>query len=435
MGMTLVTGATGFVARTSRGRSFSAATTCASRVRASSSRAALEGLDVDVAVAQLGDRAALRRALRGVDRVFHVAGRRTCGIGDRAAARQRRGHPAGDGGIAAGGRRARRPHLVDRARSGRAAARRGRRAQRVPARARRALRRVQARGGDRGAPGRRARAPGRDRLPRARVRPRRPRAAPRPASCAASCCAGSPPTCRRDQRRRRPDVAAGHLLADERGTPGERYILGTRNYTWDRLFAELERLSGIEGPALELPVGVALALAEAGAHGPLPAIVSPAEVRAAGLWWTCKSTKARRELGWTTRPHEDTVEDDGALVGGAARRPDPAGAPRAAARPGSSSRWPRAPRRESVAGSPLSPSCSTAAARRPTGCAPAAGSRARCGAGLRGRGAARAVAPRRARRRRRAHRPARGPGRGPRPRGDLRLPPHPRAPALARGRT
>jgi dihydroflavonol-4-reductase len=105
------------------------------------------------------------------------------------------------------------------------------------------------------------------------------------------------------------DVAAGHLLADEHGVPGERYILGTRNYTWERLFAELERLSGIEGPALELPVGLALALAEAGARGPFPAPVSPAEVRAAGYWWTCKSTKARRELGWTTRPHEDTVED------------------------------------------------------------------------------------------------------------------------------
>ena len=32
------------------------------------------------------------------------------------------------------------------------------------------------------------------------------------------------------------DVARGQLLADERGTPGERYILGNRNYTLDRLF-------------------------------------------------------------------------------------------------------------------------------------------------------------------------------------------------------
>ena len=37
------------------------------------------------------------------------------------------------------------------------------------------------------------------------------------------------------------DVARGHLLADERGSVGERYILGNRNYTLDRLFADLGR--------------------------------------------------------------------------------------------------------------------------------------------------------------------------------------------------
>jgi dihydroflavonol-4-reductase len=105
------------------------------------------------------------------------------------------------------------------------------------------------------------------------------------------------------------DVAAGHLLADERGAPGERYILGGRNYTWERLFSELERLSGIEGPRICLPVGVALAVAEASELAPGPTLVSVAEVRAAAHWWTCRSTKARRELGWTTRPHEDTVEE------------------------------------------------------------------------------------------------------------------------------
>jgi dihydroflavonol-4-reductase len=42
------------------------------------------------------------------------------------------------------------------------------------------------------------------------------------------------------------DVARGHLLADERGVVGERYILGNRNFTLDRLFADLGRLSGVE---------------------------------------------------------------------------------------------------------------------------------------------------------------------------------------------
>jgi dihydroflavonol-4-reductase len=105
------------------------------------------------------------------------------------------------------------------------------------------------------------------------------------------------------------DVAAGLLLCDERGTSGERYILGTRNYTWQRLFAELQRFSGVEAPALRLPVAAAVAFAEAAARTPGPTPVTPAEVRAAAQWWTYRSAKARRELGWTTRPHEDTVEE------------------------------------------------------------------------------------------------------------------------------
>jgi dihydroflavonol-4-reductase len=105
------------------------------------------------------------------------------------------------------------------------------------------------------------------------------------------------------------DVAAGLLLCDERGKSGERYILGTRNYTWQRLFSELERFSGVEAPALRLPVVAALALAEAAARAPGPTPVTPAEIRTAAQWWTYRSAKARRELGWTSRPHEDTVEE------------------------------------------------------------------------------------------------------------------------------
>ena len=105
------------------------------------------------------------------------------------------------------------------------------------------------------------------------------------------------------------DVAAGLLLCDERGVPGERYILGTRNYTWQRLFAELQRISGVEGPVMRVPRSVALALAEGSARLPgVPTLGSSEEIRAAGHWWTYRSAKARRELGWTTRPHEDTVE-------------------------------------------------------------------------------------------------------------------------------
>lgn len=105
------------------------------------------------------------------------------------------------------------------------------------------------------------------------------------------------------------DVARGHLLADERGAAGERYILGNRNFTLDRLFADLARLSGVEGPAVKLPVAVALLAARAGESLPGGWAPAPAEVRAASLNWAFSSAKARRELGWRTSPHEDALEE------------------------------------------------------------------------------------------------------------------------------
>jgi dihydroflavonol-4-reductase len=105
------------------------------------------------------------------------------------------------------------------------------------------------------------------------------------------------------------DVARGHLLADERGEVGDRYILGNRNYTFDRLFADLGRLSGVEPPAMKLPVAMALALSRAAQEFPGMAMPTPTEVRASSLNWAFASTKAKRELGWTTSPHEDCLEE------------------------------------------------------------------------------------------------------------------------------
>jgi dihydroflavonol-4-reductase len=103
------------------------------------------------------------------------------------------------------------------------------------------------------------------------------------------------------------DVARGHLLADERGTVGERYILGNRNFTLDRLFADLGRLSGVEPPAIKLPLQAALAAARAVEALPGKPVMTEAEVRSASLWWTYRSTKAKRELGWKPSHHEDTL--------------------------------------------------------------------------------------------------------------------------------
>jgi dihydroflavonol-4-reductase len=104
------------------------------------------------------------------------------------------------------------------------------------------------------------------------------------------------------------DVARGHLLADELGGIGQRYILGNRNFTIDRLFADLSRLSGIEPPPLKLPLPVALTLARAADRAGLPT-PSAEEVRASSLNWAFDNRKARRELQWRTSPHEDCLEE------------------------------------------------------------------------------------------------------------------------------
>lgn len=105
------------------------------------------------------------------------------------------------------------------------------------------------------------------------------------------------------------DVATGHVLADEKGVEGERYILGGRNFTLDRLFADLSRLSGVPAPALKLPASVASGGLGLEALTRLPLPITADEIRSGALWWTCRNTKAKRELGFKPRPHEETLED------------------------------------------------------------------------------------------------------------------------------
>jgi dihydroflavonol-4-reductase len=106
-------------------------------------------------------------------------------------------------------------------------------------------------------------------------------------------------------------VAKGHLLADKKGEVGKRYILSGRNFTLDRLFADLARISGVESPRLKLPGPVLHRMLEAGERMPLPFNMptSPDEVRSAMLWWCYKNTRAKSELGFKARPHEETLQE------------------------------------------------------------------------------------------------------------------------------
>lgn len=60
------------------------------------------------------------------------------------------------------------------------------------------------------------------------------------------------------------DVAAGHRLAYERGTAGERYILGHENLTLQEIFTRLGAISGTAVPKIRLPRAIPLVYAAIG---------------------------------------------------------------------------------------------------------------------------------------------------------------------------
>ena len=57
------------------------------------------------------------------------------------------------------------------------------------------------------------------------------------------------------------DVAAGHVLAMEKGMPGQRYLLGTRNVTLKEVFFMLQELTGRPAPRWRTPYWLAMGAA------------------------------------------------------------------------------------------------------------------------------------------------------------------------------
>jgi dihydroflavonol-4-reductase len=55
------------------------------------------------------------------------------------------------------------------------------------------------------------------------------------------------------------DVALGHILAAEKGRPGERYILGCQNLTLEQILGKLAAMTGRKAPTVKLPYVVAYA--------------------------------------------------------------------------------------------------------------------------------------------------------------------------------
>jgi dihydroflavonol-4-reductase len=102
------------------------------------------------------------------------------------------------------------------------------------------------------------------------------------------------------------DVATGHLLAAEKGKPGERYILGGHNRPWAELIDMVAHASGVHHPLLVIPAEVA-AIARLRERLGLPGAISAEAFGLMGQDWRFTSAKAKRELGYRPRPLAQTV--------------------------------------------------------------------------------------------------------------------------------
>lgn len=103
------------------------------------------------------------------------------------------------------------------------------------------------------------------------------------------------------------DAARGHLLAAERGRPGERYILGGANMSWPELIDRVAELSEIRYPVMVLPREVARVARVREALG-LPGAISVEGYELMAKDWRFSSAKARRELGYGPRPIMETLQ-------------------------------------------------------------------------------------------------------------------------------
>jgi len=109
------------------------------------------------------------------------------------------------------------------------------------------------------------------------------------------------------------DVAAGHLAALARGTIGERYILGGENVYLRDMLAEIARVVGRKPPRVRLPIAPLYPLAVV-AEG--VGLITGREpfltldgLRMARHHMFFNDAKARRELGYSTRPYREGIAD------------------------------------------------------------------------------------------------------------------------------
>jgi dihydroflavonol-4-reductase len=109
------------------------------------------------------------------------------------------------------------------------------------------------------------------------------------------------------------DVAEGHVLAEEKGKVGERYILGSHNVTYKELYDTVAEIGDCRPVTRKLPTplmwGIGWAMeryADAISQKQPPMTYKTARYATRRLWFDC--TKAHTELGMPRTPFRETIE-------------------------------------------------------------------------------------------------------------------------------
>jgi dihydroflavonol-4-reductase len=104
------------------------------------------------------------------------------------------------------------------------------------------------------------------------------------------------------------DIAEGHLLAAEKGRIGESYLLAGSKLSFREMAYLWAQTSGKSAPVAFIPARflrpMAPFLGKIQKILPLPPLLSQDGANIMGVTYLASSEKAKRELGWQPRPHE-----------------------------------------------------------------------------------------------------------------------------------
>jgi dihydroflavonol-4-reductase len=109
------------------------------------------------------------------------------------------------------------------------------------------------------------------------------------------------------------DAAAGHLAALHRGQIGERYILGGENVPLGAMLADIAQIVGRRPPWLRIPIAAVYPFAlgaelRARWSGREP-FATRDGLRMARQHMFYSDAKARRDLGYVSRPYREGIAD------------------------------------------------------------------------------------------------------------------------------